>query len=118
MTAWSACAAKPRVAAAKRSQWSAAFPVMTQRWSDLAYVHWPVDPAIVTGLLPADLELTVLPCINPWGYAHDRREDRQGMDQPVPVGDLPGPGQNPGVGGDVRQAARRAHRILGALVRG
>ena len=27
--------------------------VFTQRWSSLAYVHWPVDPGLVAPLLPA-----------------------------------------------------------------
>lgn len=30
--------------------------------------------------LSGRIDLTVLPCISPWGYIHDRREDRQGID--------------------------------------
>jgi uncharacterized protein YqjF (DUF2071 family) len=28
-------------------------PLLTQRWLDLAFVHWAVDPAVVAGLMPA-----------------------------------------------------------------
>ncbi|MCM2389775.1 YqjF family protein [Streptomyces albipurpureus] len=28
-------------------------PLLTQRWLDLAFVHWEVDPALAAGLLPA-----------------------------------------------------------------
>ncbi|MFG2101274.1 YqjF family protein [Micromonospora echinaurantiaca] len=28
-------------------------PVLVQRWEDLAFLHWPVDPAVVAPLLPA-----------------------------------------------------------------
>ncbi|MFD6418764.1 YqjF family protein [Streptomyces sp. NPDC060194] len=28
-------------------------PLLTQRWLDLAFVHWPVEPELVAGLLPA-----------------------------------------------------------------
>jgi uncharacterized protein len=28
-------------------------PLVTQRWLDVAFVHWAVDPSIVAGLLPA-----------------------------------------------------------------
>lgn len=27
-------------------------PYLTQRWTDLAFLHWPVDPALVAPLLP------------------------------------------------------------------
>ncbi|MFI2209761.1 YqjF family protein [Streptomyces sp. NPDC020141] len=30
-----------------------ASPLLTQWWLDLAFVHWPVDPDLVAGLLPA-----------------------------------------------------------------
>jgi uncharacterized protein YqjF (DUF2071 family) len=30
-----------------------AHPVMTQRWTELTYLHWPYDPAAVQALLPA-----------------------------------------------------------------
>jgi uncharacterized protein len=30
-------------------------PVMTQRWERLTFLHWPFEPALVQGLLPAGL---------------------------------------------------------------
>lgn len=36
--------------------WTIERPVMTQSWRDLAYVHWPVDPALVARQLPEGLE--------------------------------------------------------------
>ena len=36
--------------------WQIGRPVMTQAWRDLAYVHWPVDPALVARALPEGLE--------------------------------------------------------------
>lgn len=32
-------------------------PLMSQWWEDLAFLHWPYDPAIVQGLLPEGLVL-------------------------------------------------------------
>lgn len=34
--------------------------VFTQRWADLAFLHWPVDPALVAPLLPRGTEPDVL----------------------------------------------------------
>lgn len=34
--------------------------VFTQRWSELAFLHWPVDPALVAPLLPRGTEPDVL----------------------------------------------------------
>ena len=34
-------------------------PVMFQSWNTLTFLHWPYDPQILRGLLPADLELDV-----------------------------------------------------------
>ena len=31
-------------------------PVMTQRWLDVTFAHWPVEPAAVAALLPPELE--------------------------------------------------------------
>jgi uncharacterized protein YqjF (DUF2071 family) len=31
-------------------------PVMRQRWERLTFLHWPFDPAVVSGLLPDGLE--------------------------------------------------------------
>ncbi len=33
------------------------FPVMRQRWAGLLFLHWPVDPALIAGRLPAGLHV-------------------------------------------------------------
>jgi uncharacterized protein len=32
-------------------------PVMRQRWSNLLFLHWPVDPKVLRPHLPAGLEV-------------------------------------------------------------
>lgn len=32
-------------------------PVMRQRWSDLLFLHWPIDPEIIRSRLPRDLHV-------------------------------------------------------------
>ena len=32
---------------------------MTQSWHDLLFAHWPIDPGVLRGLVPASLPLDV-----------------------------------------------------------